>query len=68
MSKRKVNNDNRNSKILSTKELEGKRVGGVLYLKKGVGTGCFSHVNPTASGNDQNTVGSSQIIPNVKNR
>lgn len=54
-------------KMTSTKELKGVRRNGILYLDRGVGTGCFSNVNPSSSGGEMNSC-SGSIIPNVKGR
>ena len=64
--KRSKINPNAGSK--STKELNGIRRNGVLYLDKGVGTGCFSNINPTSSSIFENNTGSEYIIPENKKR
>lgn len=67
MAKKRKDNINKHSGATSTKEIEGVRKNGVLYISKGVGTGCFSRVSASASGTsvDINS-GSSHILPNVK--
>lgn len=52
-------------KITSTKQLEGLRVNGVLYLDKGVRTGSLDKVNISF---DNYFSGSSYIIPSVSNQ
>ena len=54
-----------NKKLPSTKLLNGKRVKGVLYIARGVGSGNFHNVN--ASGSDGYS-GSGSITPNVSNK
>ena len=40
---------NNRKKLPSTKNLEGSRVGGVLYLDRGVGSGKFQNINCSGS-------------------
>lgn len=49
-------------KLPSTKELKGKRVNGVLYLDKGIGSGQFWNVHA-----DGAIGGVDQYTPNVTN-
>jgi hypothetical protein len=59
-------NQKRKPKPISTKDLPGERRNGVLYLKSGIGSGCFHGINPTSSGFD-NTLGSGQVVRNCNN-
>ena len=53
------NKRQRKKKLPSTKELEGQRVNGVLYLKKGVGSNQFwnVHADGGIGGVEQHTSG-----------
>lgn len=67
MAKKRKDNINKHSGATSTKEINGVRKNGILYIKKGVGTGCFSRVNASSSSSDVSFgAGSSHILPDVK--
>lgn len=56
------------SKKLSTKELKGRRVNGVLYLDRGVGSGCFLHVNYSGTSGSESFTETDHILPSVKKK
>lgn len=65
---RKKSNIAPNAGSTSTKQLKGVRRNGVLYLDRGVGTGCFANVNPSSSSMFEENTGSSHILPKTKNK
>lgn len=65
---RKKTKTSPNAGSTSTKQLNGVRRNGVLYLDRGVGTGCFANVNPSSSSMFEENTGSSHILPKTNKK